>query len=172
MLRAAAQQRMGVCSVIMTFVCARCRYRVLCGFEPWADCPVCATVGVVFDKLPPYKPPDEPPPYTPQNIPHRVRVREPWKPAWKKPQVYWPMRDKRVAPTLTQPQWEYEGKGDPMLLDFECFNDSTYSPEYRTKLRDQVALEIFSMPDDEWNASPPFTKPGGQNKFWKNTRKG
>jgi hypothetical protein len=37
-------------------------------------------------------------------------------------------------------------EGDPQL-GFECFNDFTYSPELRARLREQVNLEIYLMPE-------------------------
>jgi hypothetical protein len=78
------------------------------------------------------------------------RTYTPRKPEWTKPHVYWPMRER-------EPDWyaylgveeakrmDHHG-GDPQL-GFECFNDFTYSPELRSKLREQVNLEIDLMPE-------------------------
>ena len=132
----------------LTFVCARCRYRVLCGLEPWADCPVCSSVGLELDALPPYEPPDEPPPYQPRW--HKPYVHEvpPSRYTWRKPQVWWPMREQPYN-FLGVDEAKREGRGDTRL-GFECFNDSTYSPELRTQMREQLNIAFDLMPDDDW----------------------
>ena len=132
----------------MTFVCARCRYRVALGYGPWDDCPVCASVGYVFDKLPPYVPDYRPKWRTPVIFEYHEKV-YPYKHTWSKPRVWWPMRerlDQGYWPILGEPQWNYEGSGDPQL-SFECFSDFTYSPELRTQMREQVSVAISLMPE-------------------------
>lgn len=135
----------------MTFVCAECR---LTGRNP-KDCVVCIKVRAALKDAPPYEPPEVMPP----------------QPVWQQPEHHWIVeederelrqeiaRKAREAYAKEDEWWDhlrevrtdvYEGHGDPQL-SYECFNDFTYSPELRAKMREQVSLEIFSMPDDEWH---------------------
>jgi hypothetical protein len=138
----------------MTFVCARCRYRVLAGLAPWEDCPVCASVGYVFDKLPPYVPDYRKAWRTPRIVEYHEKV-YPYKLTWTKPQVWWPMRERweeNRSSLFGIEEFRRMGEypSEAHKLDYECFNDYTYSPELRAQMREQVALEIDSMPDDDW----------------------
>jgi hypothetical protein len=73
----------------------------------------------------------------------------PRKPEWTKPHVWWPMRERdfeyKYLGIDEAKRMDHHG-GDPQL-GFECFNDFTYSPELRTKLREQINLEIDLMPE-------------------------
>ena len=132
----------------MTFVCAQCRYRVLAGFEPWENCIVCSKVRTVLKDVPPYVPD------------YRLLWRTPKVRELPPPSLQPAVGEERPyskSPgnsyvgdqyTFGRQEWEYEGEGDPQLA-FECFNDFTYSPEYRTQMREQLNIEFDLMPEDD-----------------------
>ena len=118
----------------MTFVCAKCRYRVALGYGPWDDCAVCNK--------------DE------------AKLRQIRK-AYEELDKWWKhLHSVRLG--------DYEGTGDPQL-SFECFTDFTYSPELRTKLREQVNVEFSLMPDldDIDDPGPGLVWWKGKNRRWK-----
>jgi hypothetical protein len=119
----------------MNFVCARCRYRVTFGFAPWEDCETCGRprwqAPRVVERL---------------DLDARTGGR---KLAWCRPRVYWPMRDRdfEYKHLNVDEAKRMDHYGDDPQLGFECFNDFTHSPELRIKLREQVDLEIYLMPE-------------------------
>ena len=142
----------------MTFYCAQCRYRGTFGFPPWENCLTCAKVNAVLADAPPYQPPDEPPPYVPPEPTLWPRY-APRKPAWSKPRIWYPMREREREPgrDWNNPQeYGYEGRGDPEL-PYELFNDMDIPREARAKMKAQYEVAILNMPDDDWVAIPPFT---------------
>ena len=133
----------------MTFVCAQCRYRVALGYPAWDDCPTCSKVRTVLKDVPPYVPDyrllwfkpivKELPPPPPQPAVGEGTL-------YSKSPAY---GDRHI---LGQQEWEYEGEGDPQLA-FECFNDFTYSPEYRTQMREQLNIEFDLMPGRRYDTA-------------------
>ena len=159
----------------MTFVCAKCRYRVALGYGPWDDCAVCNKVQTVLKDAPPYVPDYRPMWRTPvvrefgwaENLVEedeaklRQKIAAEHRKAYEELDKWWKhLHSVRLG--------DYEGTGDPQL-SFECFNDFTYSPELRTKLREQVNVEFSLMPDldDIDDPGPGLVWWKGKNRRWK-----
>ena len=142
----------------MTFVCASCRMHKIMGFAPLEDpCPQCVKVNEVLKDMPPYEltplppPKPRPPPTWHPDFIGPVQPPPPRKMRWEAPRIWWPMREERERDDrpyrADNPLYfSYEGRGDPQL-GFELFNDRSYSPEYRTQMREQVSIEYDLMPE-------------------------